>query len=306
MKKTIIIILTIVITSCSNNSSNGASQKVEDFFTCLNNFQKANNIGSELYNLSKYEVDDKEREMKELMKEGIQESLEFSSEFLNSLHPDLSFYFNSKLVRSNKLFLDGAFSNDNSYAETIEKQEEANQLINEWATYWESNKVEIIKNSKQQKSSEKSFWKMALMFFVASILILIIFSIFTVVVLMPIVIIIGKIKALRIPFMVILSLSQVYFWLLWSSFCFATVKYYMDTPQVSYEWIYYLAGFVVLTGPIGYLSSKEQQSTNNRNEEIKKGTAFYGIISIIAFIVFCFWPSLITYDYLSFVNNFIY
>ena len=46
---------------------------------------------------------------------------------------------------------------------------------------------------------------------------------------------------------IIAMIVQAYLWLLWTSFCVFSVKYYIDSPLVSPFWLYYLFGFLAAT-----------------------------------------------------------
>ncbi len=118
----------------------------------------------------------------------------------------------------------------------------------------------------------------------------------------------GLLTIISIPFMIIAGIGQAYFWILWAAYCAFTIQFYIDSPTVSQNWLYYITGFFSVTGPIGWLSHKEKQSATSYDEQkkIQDGTFYYSLIAIVAFIVFCIWTSLLDYKYISWANDWLY
>ena len=103
-------------------------------------------------------------------------------------------------------------------------------------------------------------------------------------------------------------LAQTYLWVLWSAFCSYSVSYFIDSPSVTQNWIYYLTGFFASWGPMSYLLSKELDTVESAEEKNKiyRGSSMYILISIISFIIFCVFPNLLSSDFISFIYNRIY
>lgn len=85
------------------------------------------------------------------------------------------------------------------------------------------------------------------------------------------------------------AIFQIYFWGFWSAFCVATTLKFTQKPEVTWDWLYWLAGFAESVSLIGWLAHKEPGSS--------KGTGFYSLIAIVAFLVFAFAPSLMLPPY---------
>ena len=327
--------LILLLSSCSDNKSeqlpDNFKENRDKFITTIETFQESNKISSELPTYTKGEQSSQEQKMKTLIHKGIETSSEISDAFLNYLHPDLSDNFRNKLVKSNELYLDGVFSQSDDTTILVQKQLQANQLLSVWGTFWENNFDQINKNlsAKTKKTfgqklkklitadeSRKSYWRMFLRFLISDFVSIFVFSFFVIALLLPLAPIgllaeklnKGLLSILSIPFMIIAGIGQAYFWVLWAAYCAFTIQFYMDSPTVSHNWLYYMTGFFTVTAPIGWLSSKEEQSATSYDEQkkIQGGTFYYSLIAIVAFIVFCIWTNLLDYKYISWLNDWLY
>jgi hypothetical protein len=106
-------------------------------------------------------------------------------------------------------------------------------------------------------------------------------------------------KLFTLPFLGIAGIYQIYFWGFWSAFCVAVTIKFTHKPEVTWNWLYWIAGFIWCTSLIGWLASKEKQSSQSNEEArgIQKGTRLYSLIAIVAFLGFSFFPSLILPPY---------
>ncbi len=88
---------------------------------------------------------------------------------------------------------------------------------------------------------------------------------------------------------------QIYFWGFWSAFCVAMTFKFTQKPEVTWDWLYWISGFMWCFSLIGWLAHKEKQSSQSLEESrgIQKGTTRYSLIAIVAFLAFAFFPSLI-------------
>lgn len=315
--------LILVFSSCSEKKSeqlpNNFKENRDKFITTIETFQESNKISAELPNYTTDEQSSQEQKMKTLIHKGIETSNEISDAFLNFLHPDLSDNFRNKLVKSNELYLDGAFSKSDDPTTSFQKQLQANQLLSEWGNYWEKNFDQIDKNLNTKASvdkTKKSYWRMLLRFIISDFVSILVFSFFVIALLLPLAPIgllaekinKGLVTIISIPFMIIAGVGQAYFWILWAAYCAFTIRFYMDSPTVSHNWLYYITGFFAVTAPIGWLSSKEKQSATSYEEQkkIQGGTFYYSLIAAVAFIVFCIWTNLLDYKYISWLNDWLY
>lgn len=106
-------------------------------------------------------------------------------------------------------------------------------------------------------------------------------------------------KAIVFPFTGIAGIYQIYFWGLWSAFCVSLVIKFTQKPSVTWDWLYWIMGFIWCVSPIGWLGFKEERLSQSREEVrgVQKGTMLYSLITIIAFLVFAFSPSLMLPPY---------
>jgi len=106
-------------------------------------------------------------------------------------------------------------------------------------------------------------------------------------------------EAFMLPLMGIAGIYQVYFWGFWSAFCVAVTITFTHKPEVTWDWLYWITGFIDSASLIGWLAHKERQGSQSLKEarRIGKGTTFYFLIAIVAFLVFAFAPSLMLPPY---------
>jgi hypothetical protein len=146
------------------------------------------------------------------------------------------------------------------------------------------------------------FWRFLLKMFIADFACMFVFAFALMAVLAPFALVARQespAKILVIPMAVIAGAFQVYFWGLWAAFCSATAAKYSAMAEVSHHWLYYVAGFMFCTGPLGYMAHKETQMAQSYDEVrgIQRGTSLYSLIAVVAFIVFCIRPSLHAWPY---------
>jgi hypothetical protein len=111
-------------------------------------------------------------------------------------------------------------------------------------------------------------------------------------------------KAVMFPIMAVAGCYQVYFWGLWAAFCVAVTTRFTQKPEVTWDWLYWIFGFMWCTSLIGWLAQKEQQSITSVEEahSAQSGTKFYSLIAVAAFLIFAFAPNLAEWPYGWFMN----
>lgn len=332
----LLLILTypLVFISCSENREKLkliASQ--EYFLNSLEYFDDANNITEEIKS-DKQDV--KFENFEVLLKKieyGVKESEKVSDTYLDKIHPKLKSMYRDNLINNYIIFLENI--------DTINKEKSFNlnyQLHEEQLQFWnfiESYKVSI--NSKMKiinkrsiakkvffakkiikaNENKKSFWRMFFRFLISSFIFIFIFSLLVIILMIPLAIF-GKLLEnfnptatallITIPFTLLAGIGQAILWILWSAYCVFTMHFFIDSPEVSHKWIYYLTSFLWTTGPIGWLSYKEKQSADNISEQkkINVGANYYSLIIIVAFITLTIWPNLLEFKYFVWINNWIY
>jgi hypothetical protein len=148
-----LIVLLFLVFSCSNNPKNTPSEvknplpvkfteDKEKFIEAINCFRESNKISSELGGSVTEDGNVQMQKMKNLIIRGIQLSKEISDEFLDYLHPDLKENFKNKLVKSNELYYNGLFIQENML-NSFQNQVKANQLVMEWSEFWKNNNDQI-------------------------------------------------------------------------------------------------------------------------------------------------------------------
>lgn len=106
-------------------------------------------------------------------------------------------------------------------------------------------------------------------------------------------------KISMIPFITISVIYHIYFWVFWSAFCIAMIIRFTHKPEVTWDWLYWITGFIECISLIGFLSYKEQQGSQSPSDVrgIRKGKMLYSLVAIVAFFVFAFAPSLMLWPY---------
>lgn len=95
---------------------------------------------------------EQEDQIRSKLAEGISLSKKIDNSFLDYLNPDLKNNFRNKYVRGYELFLEG-LSSDTSNINSIgvQKQLESGKLIDEFNTWWDSNKDAITNKAYPEK-----------------------------------------------------------------------------------------------------------------------------------------------------------
>lgn len=106
-------------------------------------------------------------------------------------------------------------------------------------------------------------------------------------------------RVLVFPVMGIAGIFQIYFWGLWAALCVALTINFTQKPEVTWDWLYWIAGFMESTSLIGWLAHTEQQSSRSLEEVhgVQKGTMLYSLVAIVAFLFFAFNPPLMELPY---------
>jgi hypothetical protein len=317
-------ILSTVFISCSNKEKKDNKEKysndLKSFSKSLEIFDSANKFALDIAEKSKSgeQIDtsvirDNFRQMFDKIKEGIAESEKVSDEFLDFLHPKLKSMYRDTFVGSFKMMIEFREKGDYSKANALDQK--VNSMQQSFFAFLEANQNDFQKLSNGDNATKKSYWRMLVRFFISDFAALIVFSFLIVILLLPImpIALLGEklstnvSAALSFPFIIIAAAGQLYFWMLWASYCTSTIKHYMDSPTVTHNWLYYLTGFFAVSAPIGWLGNKESQGQNYEDRKnTQKGTLYYSLIAIVCFIVFCIWTNLLDYKFVSWVNEWLY
>ena len=152
-----------------------------------------------------------------------------------------------------------------------------------------------------KKLTSKSYWKMLLYLGIGDFAVTFLYSLLVV---LTMFLTIGLTKGaekiglgnigtliLIIPKVIISIGLQIYFWVLWGAFCVFNVLYFIDSPQVTHNWLYYLTGFIAVSAPMSYLSSREQETeiSYEAKKRISTYAGVYILISMSAYLLFCFY-----------------
>jgi hypothetical protein len=101
----------------------------------------------------------------------------------------------------------------------------------------------------------------------------------------------ARLPSLTYPAVGISFVAQAYFWGVWAAHCSVLAARWADSA--SFPMLYYLLALSASAGPIGWMSHKEMATARSVREVvgIQRGTALYGLLVAVAFIVFSIWPA---------------
>jgi hypothetical protein len=99
------------------------------------------------------------------------------------------------------------------------------------------------------------------------------------------------------PLLGLAAAFQIYFWGLWAAFCVAMTLRYTQRLDVTWDWLYWIAGLGWCISLIGWFAHKEQQARPEAAHGIGRGTNLYSFIAIAAFVLFAFMPPLMRMPY---------
>jgi len=92
------------------------------------------------------------------------------------------------------------------------------------------------------------------------------------------------------PIIAIVFLAHVYILCGWSAFVVSRAVAYTWSPGVTHKWIYYVVGFILCYGPLGFMASKE-------GREGSFSSCLHISIAMLVYIIFSIWPRLMTWPY---------
>lgn len=122
-----------------------------------------------------------------------------------------------------------------------------------------------------------------------------------------------KVNWTILSFSFLFIIVQAYLWVIWTSYCVFTVKYFINSPAVTHSWLYYIAGFcaalfllTLLDNAMQGIKSRYNLNLSEQFQLIVFGVNTYVVVIVLSFILFSVFPNLMSYKYVSFINNWIY
>jgi hypothetical protein len=316
-----VVLALFLFSSCSDgNNKEEFTEDKKAFFQSVELFGKTNDDGIKLLeDIKNGVITDstiiikRQNEYYKNNQEVIELNKKVSDKYLEFVHPQLKSMYRDNFITSIKLILENRYSSDREQA--LEVHKKINTLKNLFVVFVKEHAAEFDKEL-PIVPAKKSYWAMFWRLIGGDIIVSIIFCFLVVVLILPI-IGIGKIMEkltskyitiLYFPFIIIAGVLQAYFWILWAAFCAFIVRIYIDSPDVTYFWLYYLTGFFSVSAPLTLFSQMEVDTATSYKEQkrIMKSATAYIIVAIIAFIVFCVSPNLLEYKIISFFNNWIF
>jgi len=100
----------------------------------------------------------------------------------------------------------------------------------------------------------------------------------------------GLLSFISYPLMGVIFLANLYILLGWVAYVASRALVYSSAPEVSHKWIYYVVGFFLCHGPLGFMASKE-------GPEASSQSCLFIMIAMIMYILFSIWPTLMFWLY---------
>jgi len=88
----------------------------------------------------------------------------------------------------------------------------------------------------------------------------------------------------------IIFLVSVYILSGWSAYVASRALVYSSSPGVTHKWVYYVVGFFLCHGPLGFMASKE-------GPEAGPQSCLFITIAMVMYILFSIWPTLMFWPY---------
>ncbi len=153
MRLFVVFALFLIIGCGRTSESNFPEQYVDDrehFSNSIALLKKSSDLSQSLDNSGKaFQIPKKQQEeIKSLKTQGIALSEKVNDEFLDYLHPELRTQYRNKLIKGEKLYLEG-LNESISGNETsgLPKQIAGNRLLVEWIAWWENNNDDIAERA---------------------------------------------------------------------------------------------------------------------------------------------------------------
>jgi hypothetical protein len=165
----------------------------------------------------------------------------------------------------------------------------------------------------QDQKANKSFGNMLLHLLIGGIIAMITYRLMVGITMVILMNILGRRN--KFTFRVIIScvitiIIQAYFWILWTSFCVFSVRYYIDSPRVSHPWLYYDLGLFAATFIFLNISGLDDPDSMSSLPWMEQRIIlfvyhprFYYILTILVFLIFSFLPGLMQNNYLFLTNQ---
>ena len=322
-KLCILLVLSQILLSCNNNIKEAYKNEQRIFVKSVNDFFSINEKITAFGHDNKAEDLKQAIEITNAIKRIIISSDSVSDEFLDFINPDLKSQYRENYIHSCKDLLSTIASTSDinkaheldrkfkSFAEFIVQNEKDFNSKFEKIERKNNFMIKIQKIVSTNETDKKSFWRMIGRFLIADFVVILIFSFYLIgffLLTYPFLALskkgrAGLSKMFTLISLLILGVAQIYFWTIWAAYLSTNVQFYIDSQSVRHIWIYYLAGFSAVIGPLGWLSYKESQTAQNPEESrnIQSGTVYYSFISFAAFIVFCIWPNAMNFRPISIV-----
>jgi len=275
-------------------------------------------------NMSKYKL------IIEEMNKGIELSHNVRDEFLDEVNPELKFQYRNNLVKSQEIFIQNIGEIIKTGNSSYTDNEKANQLLNTYIAFETPIKEELFDDAYDLRKitllgrvvsifkiniEERSYMRMFVRLLISNVLAILIFSVFSVIIMIPLLLIgvLDKklpkkiVSIFSVPALVLVFVCQFYFWMLWASYCSIVVFKFIENPNSEHHWLYYLTGFFAVSAPIALLSNKEEGSLENVNEKKRNRwvTGLVSFSSVVIYIILTIYPELMEYKFISWFNNLI-
>ena len=101
---------------------------------------------------------------------------------------------------------------------------------------------------------------------------------------------------------IISILIQCYLWILWTAICVQNINTYINQPEITNDWLYYISGYlianlilVLISNGFKLINTKNGLNDLEKFQLIVFGPNLYMTIIVIAFAIFSIYPKSLMY-----------
>jgi len=175
------------------------------------------------------------------------------------------------------------------FIKDLEKSSSFNALIRREIKKGGLERGQLVSRDVIRPRMRYAFWKFSIPLFIEGFIFTLVFSLAT----FPLMLLtIGLYEIRRgLSYLVIPPAIALNVYILggWAAICATRTVIFKD--YATHVWLYYVVGFLLCHGPLGYMAAKEGP------EGQTPATCLYTILTLVAFIAFCIWPRLTAWPY---------
>ncbi len=175
------------------------------------------------------------------------------------------------------------------FIKDLEESSSFNALIRKEIKKGDLGRGQLVSRDVSRPQMRYVFWKFSIPLFGMGFIFTFVFALAT----MPLTLLVAGLYEIRrgLSYLVIPPAIGLNVYILggWAAVCASRIVIFKD--YATHTWFYYVVGFFLCHGPLGYMAAKEGP------EGQTTASCLYIAFTLVAFIVFCIWPRLTVWPY---------